>query len=103
MLKTTNSKKFKYYEKGRLQITAIGPTEITIGTPKTRIKEAKDGFNHPDLAAGALANFFCWPPQHVLLLNPQETYSIEPFVAFQIRGNHQIEGQYYGEHKFSVS
>jgi hypothetical protein len=102
MLKINNPDKFFYHEEGKLKITALNVTKITIGT-KCRIKEAKDGFNHPDLANGAIAYFFSWPPQKTIILQTGETFIIDEFVAYQIKGDHTTEGVCHGKNKFFVS
>lgn len=95
-------KPFEYYETGDLTVVANGKVQIVLGTPPTRLKEGKDGFNHPDLAFGALANFLGWPPQKIIELSESETYTIEPFTAYQITGDFTTEGVQYGKHKFSL-
>lgn len=87
-----------------MRVTAVSDqVSITLGTPKTGFKAGADGFNHPDLAAGALFNFFCWPPQKEVILEPGDTLLIEAFVAYQIKGVCKKEGDFSGEVNFSLS
>lgn len=104
MLKITDT--FRYHENGQLILTVIsGQVSIVVGTPKTGFKAGNDGFNHSDLAVGALFNFFCWPPQKVIILNPEEEFVIDAFVAYRIKsaGTYKKEGDFCGEIKFSMS
>jgi hypothetical protein len=103
MLKIKNSKIFTYHEKGIKVFTVIsGELSVLIGTPKIGFKSDYDGFNHKDLALGALLNFFCWPPQKLIVLQNKEILSIEPFVPYNLShtGVYDVKGDFSGEYKF---
>lgn len=98
---------FHYHESGTLKIIVRnGSIRLVIGVPQTRIKDGPDGFNHPDLAKGAIMNFFCWPPQRTLTVGPNQEYEIGPFIAYKIafmQGDVSIEGDFCGQNKLSMS
>lgn len=103
MLKIKNSKIFQYHEKGVKIFTAISEEfSIVIGVPKIGFKAGLDGYNHPDLALGALLNFFCWPPQKMIILKKYEQFSIEPFIAYNLNSIdlYNVKGDFSGEYKF---
>ena len=99
------SDKFVFHANGCLTYRVIrGEIALTIGTPKTRIKENREGFNHSDLAKGAIANFFCWGSQQVFLRDG-DSYVLGPFVAYRvdhIYGEYKMEGKIDGQIEFSL-
>ena len=86
-----HKKLVKYHEENEGIITAISDCKITIGVEKIRLKEGKDGYNHSDLAKGAIQNFLSYDEPHSLELKAGETFSIQSFVAYAIIGEYIID------------
>ena len=77
---------FRYHNKNFVEIKALESCKITIGTPLTKLKENKNGFNHDDLSKGALLHFFSYPKQKEVFLNEGEKLTIDSFVAYSFVG-----------------
>ncbi len=99
MLKVRNQ--FQYHERGTKIILAVGDAvQVEIGVPATKIKTGEDGFNHRDLALGALCNFLSWPPSNRKILMKGERLKLEAFTAYRIQGEFELEGDFSEAHFF---
>ena len=100
MLFDNRPNKCKYHEQSSAVISAVTDCSITIGVAKTTLKEGRDGFNHADLAKGAIQHLLSYDEPKTQLLKQGSSLEIESFTAYQVIGEYTINAK---EVVFSVS
>lgn len=81
-------------------ITTLSDCRIFFGLKKTKLKEDEDGYNHDDLARGAIHHLLSYGEERIIELEANKTLDIEGFTPYYICGKYSINAK---EFIFSVS